>query len=101
MNEYISIKGACEHNLKNISVKIPPGQAGRPDRPFRERKILPAFDTIYAEGQQRYVESPPPMPDSFWPDGKAGCGLYRRAFPCHLHRPEDHQPQHPAPPWAR
>ncbi len=55
--DYIIIKGACEHNLKNIDVRIPrdilcviTGLSG-------SGKSSLAFDTIYAEGQRRYVES--------------------------------------------
>ena len=57
MENTIKIKGAREHNLKNISLEIP-----------RDKLVVItglsgsgisslAFDTIYAEGQRRYVES--------------------------------------------
>ncbi len=55
--KYIKIRGACEHNLKNIDVDIPrdafvvlTGLSG-------SGKSSLAFDTIYAEGQRRYMES--------------------------------------------
>ena len=55
--QYIKIRGANEHNLKNIDVDIPrdklvvlPGLSG-------SGKSSLAFDTIYAEGQRRYMES--------------------------------------------
>ena len=55
--KYIKIRGANEHNLKNIDVDIPrdvfvvlTGLSG-------SGKSSLAFDTIYAEGQRRYMES--------------------------------------------
>ena len=57
MNDYIEVKGARVNNLKNISLKIPratfiviAGVSG-------SGKSSLAFDTLYAEGQRRYVES--------------------------------------------
>src|ERR1700689_1664332 len=56
-NRFLRVRGAREHNLKNVSVDIPrdelvvtPGLSG-------SGKSSLAFDTIYAEGQRRYVES--------------------------------------------
>ena len=62
-----------------------------------------AFDTIYADGQRRYVESLSQLcpacssgqmdkPDVDYIDGPVSG---------HFHRPEDHQPKTPVPPWAR
>ena len=53
----ILIKGAKEHNLKNISLEIPKDKFSSYNRTIWIRKIIIAFDTIYAEGQRRYVES--------------------------------------------
>ncbi|MCJ7714781.1 hypothetical protein MUO66_10050, partial [Candidatus Bathyarchaeota archaeon] len=57
MFDSISVKGAREHNLKNVNVILPrykfiviTGLSG-------SGKSTLAFDTIYAEGQRRYVES--------------------------------------------
>ena len=55
--KYITIKGAREHNLKNIDVKIPRDQLVVITGLSGSGKSSLAFDTIYAEGQRRYVES--------------------------------------------
>jgi excinuclease ABC subunit A len=55
--EYIIIKGAREHNLKNISLKIPKYSLTVITGISGSGKSSLAFDTIYAEGQRRYVES--------------------------------------------
>src|SRR5210317_1530068 len=53
----ISIKGARTHNLKNISLEIPRGKLIVITGLSGSGKSSLAFDTIYAEGQRRYVES--------------------------------------------
>ena len=53
----IVIKGACEHNLKNIDVEIPRDSLVVITGLSGSGKSSLAFDTIYAEGQRRYVES--------------------------------------------
>ncbi|RMG66715.1 MAG: excinuclease ABC subunit UvrA [Calditrichaeota bacterium] len=55
--EYLIVQGAREHNLKNISVKIPRNQLVVITGISGSGKSSLAFDTIYAEGQRRYVES--------------------------------------------
>jgi len=55
--KYITVKGAREHNLKNIDVKIPRDKLVVITGLSGSGKSSLAFDTIYAEGQRRYVES--------------------------------------------
>ena len=56
-NEYIEIYGAREHNLKNIDVKIPRNQLVVITGLSGSGKSSLAFDTIFAEGQRRYIET--------------------------------------------
>ena len=55
--DFIEIKGAREHNLKNINVNIPKNKLTVITGLSGSGKSSLAFDTIYAEGQRRYVES--------------------------------------------
>ena len=57
MSDYIEIKGARVNNLKNISVKIPRNKLVVVAGVSGSGKSSLAFDTLYAEGQRRYVES--------------------------------------------
>jgi excinuclease ABC subunit A len=57
MQEFIVIKGAREHNLKNIDLSIPRDALTVITGPSGSGKSSLAIDTIYAEGQRRYVES--------------------------------------------
>ena len=56
-DKYIEIKGARANNLKNINVKIPQGKFVAITGVSGSGKSSLAFDTLYAEGQRRYVES--------------------------------------------
>ncbi|MBO4515488.1 MAG: ABC-ATPase UvrA, partial [Lachnospiraceae bacterium] len=55
--EYIKIRGAREHNLKNIDLNIPRNKLVVLTGMSGSGKSSLAFDTIYAEGQRRYMES--------------------------------------------
>src|SRR5436189_1681936 len=57
MENFIRIKGAREHNLKNISLEIPRNKLVCITGLSGSGKSSLAFDTIFAEGQRRYVES--------------------------------------------
>ena len=57
MSEYIEVKGARVNNLKNVSVRIPRNQFVVVAGVSGSGKSSLAFDTLYAEGQRRYVES--------------------------------------------
>ncbi len=56
-SKYIEIKGAREHNLKNIDINIPKNKLTVITGLSGSGKSSLAFDTIYADGQRRYVES--------------------------------------------
>ena len=61
----ITISGARTHNLKNISVEMPRGKMIAITGPSGSGKSSLAFDTIFAEGQRRYVESLSPYARQF------------------------------------
>jgi excinuclease ABC subunit A len=54
---YMRIRGASEHNLKNIDIDIPKNKLVVLTRISGSGKSSLAFDTIYADGQRRYMES--------------------------------------------
>ena len=66
MNEKIIIKGAKERNLKNITLEIPRDKMIVITGLSGSGKSSLAFDTLYAEGQRRYVESLSSYARQFW-----------------------------------
>ncbi len=56
-NNLLVLEGVRTHNLKNITVRIPKGKITVVTGPSGSGKSSLAFDTIYAEGQRRYIES--------------------------------------------
>lgn len=101
MQQSLIIKGARVHNLKNISLEIPRNQLVVFTGLSGSGKSSLAFDTIYAEGQRRYVES---------------MSSYARQFLGQMEKPDvdaieglspaisiDQKPRRiiPAPQWAR
>ncbi|WP_141564196.1 ATP-binding cassette domain-containing protein, partial [Anaplasma marginale] len=61
----ISIRGAGQHNLKNIDLDLPKGKLIVITGVSGSGKSSLAFDTLYAEGQRRYVESLSPYARQF------------------------------------
>ena len=57
MQQFIEIKNACVNNLKHVDVQIPRNQLVVITGLSGSGKSSLAFDTLYAEGQRRYVES--------------------------------------------
>jgi ABC-type transporter Mla maintaining outer membrane lipid asymmetry ATPase subunit MlaF len=64
LSQSIRISGATQHNLQKISLEVPREKLSVFCGPSGSGKTSLAMDTLYAEGQRRYVESLPPMPDS-------------------------------------
>lgn len=82
----IFVKGAREHNLKNIDLEIPRDQLVVFTGLSGSGKSSLAFDTIYAEGQRRYVESLSSYARQFLGQmEKPECGLHRRLVSGYFH----------------
>ena len=85
-SKMIRIRGAKEHNLKNIDIDIPRDEFVVLTGLSGSGKSSLAFDTIYAEGQRRYMESLSflckTVPGT---DGKTGCGKSGRTAAGHIH----------------
>jgi excinuclease ABC subunit A len=79
---HITVRGARQHNLRNISVSIPRNTLTVITGLSGSGKSSLAFDTIYAEGQRRYVKIRAPVSR---PDRAARRGFGRWAQPGHLH----------------
>ena len=77
MLKKIVVKGAKEHNLKNVSLEIPKEKLIVITGLSGSGKSSLAFDTIYAEGQRRYVESLSSYARQFLDKNeKTQCGFY-------------------------
>ena len=90
--KYIRIRGANENNLKNIDVDIPRNELVVLTGLSGSGKSSLAFDTIYAEGQRRYMESLSSYARQFRADGKTGRREYRRAVAGYFYRSEINKP---------
>ena len=64
--DYIIVKGAKENNLKSVDVKIPKNSLVVFSGVSGSGKSTLAFDTIFAEGQRRYIESLSSYAVCFW-----------------------------------
>ena len=77
MQDKIVIHGARAHNLKkNIDVEIPRDKLVVVTGLSGSGKSSLAFDTLYAEGQRRYVESLSAYARQFWATWKTRCGCH-------------------------
>ena len=93
----ITVRGARQHNLKNIDVEIPREKLTVITGLSGSGKSSLAFDTIYAEGQRRYVESLSAYARQFLdqlekPDVDS---VDRRALTCHIDRTKNDDAQPP------
>ena len=88
-HDWIAVRGARVHNLKNIDVDLPRDQLVVITGLSGSGKSSLAFDTIYAEGQRRYVDPDRPRPfrvPFVWPvaiTGAVACVYTMKGLPTH------------------
>lgn len=80
MRDTILVKGARENNLKNVDLEIPRDKFVVFTGLSGSGKSSLAFDTIYAEGQRRYVESLSSYARMFWGKWKSPTSIISRGF---------------------
>ena len=97
MHTHITVKGARVNNLKNIDVSIPRDKLVVLTGLSGSGKSSLAFDTIYAEGQRRYVESLSSYARMFLGQMETTSTACPRLFPSTKRPPA----RIPAPPWGR
>ena len=96
MLDKIVVRGARQHNLKNISLEIPRHKLTVITGLSGSGKSSLAFDTIYAEGQRRYVESLSVYARQFLERmEKPDVDSVGRALSRNQHRTKNHQPKSP------
>lgn len=89
-HDYIDIKGARENNLKNIDIKVPRDKFVIMTGVSGSGKTSLAFDTIYAEGRRRYVESLSAYARQFLGNSeKPDVDSIEGIIPIHFHRSEN------------
>ena len=94
VQDFIHIKGARVHNLKDVEVKLPRNKLIVFTGPSGSGKSSLAFDTIYAEGQRRYLESLSSYARQFLQSfDKPEVDLITGLSPAICHRAEVGQPQ--------
>ena len=100
INEII-IKGAREHNLKNVNLVIPRNKLIVMTGLSGSGKSSLAFDTIYAEGQRRYVESLSSYARQFLGQMEKPDVDYIEGLSPAISIDQKTTSRNPAPPWAR
>ena len=78
--QWIQVTGAREHNLKNVNVKLPRNELTVITGLSGSGKSSLAFDTIYAEGQRKYVESLSAYARQFWGRCRSRMWMALRGF---------------------
>ena len=92
MPDGIYVKGAREHNLKSINVFIPRNKISIVTGVSGSGKSSFVFDTIYAEGQRRYIETLSMYSRYFMDKLKpSGCGFYFWVVSCCGYGPKNNQ----------